>query len=117
MKIFSGTSLLFLLLFFLLILPSGCMPEVPTSEITPLDLNGPIASLSAVVAMNLSETPEPTLIPTSTPKPKMNSSLALPTHPVFQLDAIPTLRLESVEYEIMEGDTISKIAATFQVSK
>lgn len=93
------------------------MPEAPTSEITPLDLNGPIASLSAVVAMNLSETPEPTLIPTSTPKPKMNSSLALPTHPVFQLDAIPTLRLESVEYEIMEGDTISKIATTFQVSK
>jgi len=117
MKIFYGTSLLFFLFFFLLILPSGCMPEAPTSEITPLDLNGPIASLSAVVAMNLSETPEPTLIPTSTPKPKMNSSLALPTHPVFQLDAIPTLRLESVEYEIKEGDTISKIATTFQVSK
>ena len=93
------------------------MPEAPSSEITPLALNAPIASLSALVAMNLSETPEPTLIPTSTPKPKMNSSLALPTHPVFQLDAIPTLRLESVEYEIMEGDTISKIAATFQVSK
>jgi hypothetical protein len=67
MKIFSGTSLLFFLLFFLLILPSGCMPEATSSEIAPLDLNGHIASLSAVVAMNLSETPEPTLIPTSTP--------------------------------------------------
>ena len=119
MKGKNHVSILITLFCFLcgLVFISGCMPEKPVSQVTPLNLDAPIASLTAEAFQRLEQTPQPTLIPTSTPSNETIVFEGKPTHPVFQSEAIPTLRSELIEYEIVEGDTISKIATLFQISK
>ncbi len=96
---------------------SACLPKNPVSQVEPLNLAAPIASLTAEKVERLQSTAEPTLIPTSTPKLVIEPIDQAITHPVFKLDEIPTLRPEMLEYEIKEGDTISKIAGYYQISK
>ncbi|NMA13244.1 MAG: LysM peptidoglycan-binding domain-containing protein [Chloroflexi bacterium] len=113
-------SVLFLLILFASLAVTGCDSGKKETKIEPLDLSGPIATLTRQAQIDFPVTLTPSKIPTSTPKPvkaQQSAVLNIPANTSQKLDAIPTLRADMVTYEIAEGDTISKIATSFQISK
>ncbi len=113
-------SVLFLLILFASLAVTGCDSSKKETKIEPLDLSGPIATLTRQAQIDFPVTLTPSKIPTSTPKPikaQQSAVMNIPDNTSQKLDAIPTLRADMVTYEIAEGDTISKIATSFQISK
>ena len=114
---FIKRSALFWVLLFLSILITGCLPEKRTSQVKPLDLEHPIATLTSVALTANPWTETPEWKPSSTPEPTANQLTPIPTHPQFKLDRIPTLRASTTEHTVASGETITMIASNYQVSK
>ena len=114
--------------------------ETPTPSAIPVPETAEGQNEAAVILIPLrTDDPnaEPTLIPTSTPKPAAenkdgsdqttavqealadggvyNRNGRRPTHPVFRLESIPTPRTEDITYTVVSGDSVAAIANVYQV--
>ncbi len=96
---------------------SGCLPEKRASQVQPLDLIHPIASLTSAALTEYPWTATPEWKPSITPQPTLVQLTPLPTHPQIKLERIPTLRSEDTSHIVAEGETITIIAAKNLVSK
>jgi LysM repeat protein len=114
---FRSTMIKGCLFIFLCFLSSGCLPEKRTSQVQPLDLIHPIASLTSAALTEHPWTATAEWKPSVTPQPTQIQLTPLPTHPQFKRERIPTLRAEDTSHVVAEGDTITIIAANYQVSK
>ncbi len=124
-EIFTKTKIMkrffwFLILFLLAFSSLGCFPEKRVSRVEPLNLEHPIASLTAAALTEnpWTATPEtPEWRPSSTPEPTSDQPASKPVHPQFSLSAVPTLRTMPTAHVVADGETITIIASAYQISK
>lgn len=96
---------------------AACVPHSDSVYVQPLDLSGPIASLTSGALTDAPPTDTPTALPSNTPEPVSSDGRISPTHPALYNMAIPTLRSEPTEHTVQSGETITIIASLYQVSK
>ena len=102
--------------FILLLLFCACIPEKRSVEVTPLNLGSVAVQITKEFLETNPPTSTPTITPSETPTP-VPTEAPLYAHPVFRLDAIPTLRAETLIHEIVSGDTLTNLSNSYQVSQ